>query len=77
MKIDHSKCHCPDIEARARSMPCEEVKCYSACGGKALSIAIDLEPIIYEDLCDGCGKCVEACPCGAIKEEENGSESRT
>lgn len=44
---------------------CDDPKCLLACSQSAISKQKGLV-VINEDLCDGCGKCVDACPYDGI-----------
>ena len=51
----------PGIDLPTLCRHCEDPKCLPACPLGAISIHNDLV-VIDQDTCDGCGKCIQACP---------------
>lgn len=45
---------------------CKKPKCMEACPNDAIEITDEGQVEIIEELCDGCRKCLEACPFGAM-----------
>ncbi len=58
---------CPQWENAWMCRHCEDPKCVKVCPRDAFYEVSDGIWAVDPEKCDGCGKCVEACPYGAIK----------
>lgn len=52
---------------------CRQPRCQEACSAGAITRREDGIVLVREEMCTGCGQCVEACPFGAMQfDEEKG-----
>jgi len=73
-----ARIHINNFPSKGRSVPsicfqCQEAPCVAACGPEALERNPEGVVVVNREKCVGCGECVDACPYGMIRlDEEKG-----
>ena len=68
-KVGYVETVLPHRIDRTKCKPCDPCSVVAACTFSAVQLVGDT-PKINSVLCQGCGLCVDACPCGAVKNKE-------